>query len=1234
MSQNLERLKNLLAEMFQLDQAELDFGIYRIMNAKREEIVRFLDRDLLPQVREVLAQYEKESRAAIAEDLEKAKEQAKALGFDDPAQAPRVKELQARYNAAFDLEAAESEVYSHLYNFFRRYYSEGDFISQRRYKEGVYAIPYEGEEVKLYWANHDQYYIKTSEYLRNYTFKLPSGRRVHFKLAEADTEKDNNRPAAGNERRFILSAEQPVAEENGELVIRFEFKPDPERRKQADLNATAVARILNQTTGFDDWRRELAALRPTEKNPSRTLLEKHLTDYTARNTFDYFIHKDLGGFLRRELDFYIKNEVMHLDDIESETAPRVEQYLAKIKAIRRIAHKIIDFLAQLENFQKKLWLKKKFVVETQYCITLDRILAIEDEKTRDWLLDQIIANDAQRQEWHHLYHITTPSPLWGEGQGVGTSPSPPWGEGWGEGPSLSPIQGEGQGEGLKSRTKAERNALLKAFAREMRNAPTDAEKRLWHFLRDRRLAGYKFRRQHPMAGYIADFVCIEARLVIELDGGQHAELFQQESDTARTREFESRGFRVLRFWNNEVLSNTMGVLESILNALESTPHHAPHYTPHPDPLPSGEREKVAFLKAHPTLVVDTRHFDEAFKLRLLAAIPDLDEATDGLLIHSENFQALNLLQARYREQVKCIYIDPPYNTGSDEFIYRDNYQHSSWIAMMDNRLPLARSLMLQAGSLVCHIDEHEVNTLERLLDEHFGPQQNIGPIVWDKRNPKGDATGIATQHEYLCWAVKNYDALKGEGGNLRRKKENAQTILRKAAEIVRRCGGVNEQAKDEFRNWIRTQNFSGGEKAYCELDENGDIYRPVSMAWPNKQKAPDEYFEPLIHPVTKKPCPVPARGWRNPPQTMQELLKKGLILFGPDESTQPTRKYLLKDNLFENVPSLYYFGGSDDDLQVAMGYDFPNPKPVRLAEYVTSIAAPEGGDIVLDFFAGSGTTGHAVINLNREDGGRRKFILVEMGDYFDTVLVPRIKKVIFSPEWKDGKPLTPALSPKGRGFGDDALSPQGRGSSEAAGEGAWVQRSPRIVKILRLESYEDTLNNLELKRTEAQQRLLDEHDDFREDYVLRYMLDVESRGSASLLNIDRFEDPFNYTLSIATGTAGETKPTVVDLVETFNYLLGLRVKTIDQIGGVRVVTGTNPQGERVLILWRNIKELDNDALDAWFRKQGYNTKDQEYDVIYVNGENNLENLRRPDQTWKVRLIEEEFRRLMFDVQDV
>jgi adenine-specific DNA-methyltransferase len=167
---SLKKFQDLLRQLFQIEAADLDFGIYRIMNARREEIMRFLNDELLPQVGQCLGLYERESRAVLQAELEKAKEQAKALGFEDPAQATEVKELQERYNAAFDIEAAENEVFSHLYNFFRRYYSEGDFISQRRYKEGyekgAYAIPYNGEEVKLYWANYDQYYIKTSEYLR------------------------------------------------------------------------------------------------------------------------------------------------------------------------------------------------------------------------------------------------------------------------------------------------------------------------------------------------------------------------------------------------------------------------------------------------------------------------------------------------------------------------------------------------------------------------------------------------------------------------------------------------------------------------------------------------------------------------------------------------------------------------------------------------------------------------------------------------------------------------------------------------------------------------------------------------------------------------------------------------------------------------------------------------------------------------------------------------------------
>lgn len=277
-------------------------------------------------------------------------------------------------------------------------------------------------------------------------------------------------------------------------------------------------------------------------------------------------------------------------------------------------------------------------------------------------------------------------------------------------------------------------------------------------------------------------------------------------------------------------------------------------------------------------------------------------------------------------------------------------------------------------------------------------------------------------------------------------------------------------------------------------------------------------------------------------------------------------------------------------------------KPTRLIRRAVQIGtAFDTSDVAIDLFSGSGTTGHAVLLQNAEDNGNRRFILCEIGDYFDSILKKRIVRALHSPSWKNGTPATD-------------------------------QRGSGIIKYIRLESYEDALNNLELKRTSQQASLLEQDDDLRGQYVLSYMLDVESRGSQSLLNVESFRNPDEYKLRVERN--GETQLVNVDLVETFNWLLGLTVKHIDVIRGVRVVEGTNPDGDRALVLWRNLDEIDNDALDVWFKKQDYNTKDQEYDLIYVNGDNNLENLRRGDQTWKVRLIEEEFGRLMFNVEDV
>ena len=335
------------------------------------------------------------------------------------------------------------------------------------------------------------------------------------------------------------------------------------------------------------------------------------------------------------------------------------------------------------------------------------------------------------------------------------------------------------------------------------------------------------------------------------------------------------------------------------------------------------------------------------------------------------------------------------------------------------------------------------------------------------------------------------------------------------------------------------------------------------------------------------------------------MVAKGDIIFGVDETTQPRQKARLKLETVKQLTSVLSNAIKGKAELDSLALSFPYCHPASF--YETLISASSQGEVelfVLDYFAGSGTTAHAVMNLNREDQGERKFILVEMGGHFNTVLKPRVAKVIYSPDWKDGQAQSH----------DKGLS--------------------SLVKVLRLESYEDTLNNLQLTRTTGQQALLEASPRVAEQYTLNYLLDVETQGSPSLLSVDAFADPFNYTLNIATGTVGETKPTRVDLVETFNWLLGLRVKTIDTIKGVRVVTGTSPQGEKVLILWRNVKQMPSTKLDEFFQKQGYNAKDMEFDVIYINGDNNIENLKKDEQTWKVRLIEEDFKRLMFDVQDV
>jgi adenine-specific DNA-methyltransferase len=327
MNEKQEKLIKLLEDMFQLNQTDLDFGIYRIMNQKADEIKQFLQKDLIASIKNA---FSVNSNDGLQKELNDLISTITNAGMN-PEDSPKVKEIREKLSSSSNNESTENEIYSYLTNFFSRYYKDGDFVSLRRYKKDTYAIPYEGEEVKLHWANSDQYYIKTSEFFRDYTFKVEN-KTYHFKIVEADTEKNNNKASDDNERRFVLDYDYPVYEENEELFIRFEYKSTG-KELQSKLNEKAIEVILKEQNALIE---NLKTLSPTEKNKTRTILEKHLIDYTSRNSFDYFIHKDLKGFLSRELDFFIKNEILYIDDILESTSSKIEDSLNKVKTFKTI----------------------------------------------------------------------------------------------------------------------------------------------------------------------------------------------------------------------------------------------------------------------------------------------------------------------------------------------------------------------------------------------------------------------------------------------------------------------------------------------------------------------------------------------------------------------------------------------------------------------------------------------------------------------------------------------------------------------------------------------------------------------------------------------------------------------------------------------------------------------------------------------------------------------------------
>lgn len=1027
MTDNQKKLMNILREMFQFDQADLDFGIYRIMRMKRDEINRFIEDELPAQITVGLSELAAlDTSAGIAEiDRQIAETKSGTLPEAIKAAAIAAYEEQKKSLAgSVDITAVEADVYNHLTNFFSRYYDDGDFISQRRYKDGVYAIPYEGEEVKLHWANADQYYVKTSEYFKDYTFKTMYGNTVHFKLIEAETERDNNK--ANEKRYFQLHTDKPFEVIDGELFIYVEYKASEYSGKTAQArHITDIVEAFATVQTQPEYIPFAAIMTVTD---NKTLLERHLNRYTARNTYDYFIHKDLGKFLRRELDFYIKNEVIYLDDIDEQDEAKTKEYLTKAKVIRKIARKIITFLAQIEDFQKKLYLKKKFVVETNYCITLDRV--------PESMYPEIAANDAQHEEWVRLFAID------------------------------------------------------------------------------------------------------------EITGG---DMFT---------------------------------------------------VPYSVPL------TVEFLKQNPFLVLDTAFFSAEFKERLIASVENLDEKLDGLMIHSENFQALNTLSTRYYGKINSIYIDPPYNTAASEIIYKNGYKHSSWNSLINDRLLLGRKLLSDKGFHIITIDYEELFNLGKIADRVYSAENRVG-IVTVFINPKG------RQHEQYFASSTEYMLVYAK--KLGAGKFNAVTIDGAKTEDF-----IYSDDKGKYRldSFIRARSSTKR-----SVKPHG--YYPLYVS-PDLSVVTDERVEGYTE-IFPKQNGIDYT-WKIIDSKFKEYNSDGVVVAtrtsnGDIEISNKFYEQQVFHNIWTDKKYFPEFQGTNLLKDFFGDCEFSYPKSIYAVSDSLKIILDRDGTVI-DYFAGSGTTAHAVINLNREDGGRRKYILVEMGEYFDTVTKPRIQKVIYSMDtdnqkgWKDGKPVSR------------------KGSSHA-------------FKYLRLESYEDTLNNIVLSG--GNYDLLGAA---VEGYMLSYMLNTESAGSASLLNVEKLDKPFSYKMLITRNL--ESKERNIDLAETFNYLIGLTIIkshalvsydadfSTGEYGAVtaslkagstykfKTIEGTAPNGDKTLVIWREMTgdiEKDNAALDAYFLTI---PNARSFKRIYVNCDNNLLNLRNKGESWQVVLIDEEMKKRMFE----
>ncbi|MCX6779302.1 MAG: site-specific DNA-methyltransferase, partial [Candidatus Magasanikbacteria bacterium] len=406
------------------------------------------------------------------------------------------------------------------------------------------------------------------------------------------------------------------------------------------------------------------------------------------------------------------------------------------------------------------------------------------------------------------------------------------------------------------------------------------------------------------------------------------------------------------------------------------------------------------------------------KLPVLEEVPKLaikskDDKPTHVLIEGDNYHALTCLNYTHKGKVDVIYIDPPYNTGSDGFRYKDKrildkfpdgtivdkenpFRQSYWLSFMKKRLELAKDLLTNTGVVFISIDDNEVAQLKLLCDEILGSNNFVAQLVW-AAGRKNDSKLISVSHEYILCYVKSIDLYKEKKIMWRTRKEGVDAIYKAYNRFKRKHKDDFKAIERDLKEWFSSLPNSDPAKRqshYSCVDERG-IYFPDNISWPGG--GGPKYA--VLHPKTKKACKVPSRGWMfASAKRMQEVIDDNRVHFGEDETKVPCIKSYLKDREFAVPYSVLYQDGraATKRLREILDGDlFTNPKDEDVLSNLLNFSAPKNAK-VLDFFAGSGTTAHAVLKLNDIDKGTRQFILItnNEGKIMSEVCYPRIKKII------------------------------------------------------------------------------------------------------------------------------------------------------------------------------------------------------------------------------------------------